>query len=314
MADLHLDSSEEGSSALDSEDSSDTSRRRRGRDDRSDKRAFWAELPFLIIVALVLAMLLKTFVVQAFYIPSSSMEPTLMVQDRVLVTKLAYLYREPRRGEIVVFRDSPEETIGGTDEGGGVGDLLSSLASGLGFGAGNERDFIKRIIGLPGETIEMRGGVVFIDGEPIPEAATADGGFLAPDPEAERQQLEGLAAWRAQRDGAAVERALAELKAAAAEGRNVMEPSIACAHAGADRGAEGARLGRSARFHGRPQHTRDELVPEPAAREAAREAQPLSAREARRREPLEVLAQAVGDALDGGAAPVATRRVRIVSP
>ena len=179
MADLHLDSSEEGSSALDSEDSSDSSRRRRGSDDRSARRAFWAELPFLIVVALVLAMLLKTFVVQAFYIPSSSMEPTLMVQDRVLVTKLAYLYREPRRGEIVVFRDSPEETIGGTDEGGGVGDLLSSLASGLGFGAGNERDFIKRIIGLPGETIEMRGGVVFIDGEPIPEAATADGGYLS---------------------------------------------------------------------------------------------------------------------------------------
>ncbi len=143
--------------------------------ERDEKRAFWTEFPFLILIALVLAVLLKTFVVQAFYIPSSSMEPTLQVDDRVLVTKLAYLYREPERGEVVVFRDESvtdaEESL--------PQQLLSSLASGIGIGAGDERDFIKRIIGLPGETIEMRGGVVMIDGEPLPEAASTDGGYLS---------------------------------------------------------------------------------------------------------------------------------------
>ncbi len=143
---------------------------------RSGNRAFWTELPFLVVIALVLAILLKTFVVQAFYIPSSSMEPTLLIGDRVLVTKTAYLYREPRRGEVVVFSEDLGEAA--PEEGGFTG-TLRSLASGLGVTAGSERDFIKRIIGLPGETIEMRAGVVYINGEPIPEAATSDGGYLS---------------------------------------------------------------------------------------------------------------------------------------
>lgn len=129
------------------------------------------------MIALVLAIVLKTFVVQAFYIPSSSMEPTLMVQDRVLVTKLAYLYREPRRGEIVVFRETGDEVLG-QDEG-LISEVFGSLASGLGFGQGADVDFIKRIIGLPGETLEMRGGVVYIDGEALPEATATEGGYLS---------------------------------------------------------------------------------------------------------------------------------------
>ncbi len=143
---------------------------------RSGNRAFWTELPFLVVIALVLAILLKTFVVQAFYIPSSSMEPTLLIGDRVLVTKTAYLYREPRRGEVVVFTEDLGDAA--PQEGGFTG-TLRSLASGLGVAAGSERDFIKRIIGLPGETLEMRDGVVYIDGEAIPEAATSDGGYLS---------------------------------------------------------------------------------------------------------------------------------------
>ncbi|MEE8603278.1 signal peptidase I [Euzebya tangerina] len=137
---------------------------------------FFAELPGLIIVALVLAFLLKTFVIQAFYIPSASMEPTLQVGDRVLVTKLAYLYREPERGEIVVFR---EEEVGPTTQGNIVGDTVRSFASGLGLIQPLERDFIKRIIGLPGDEVEMRGGVVLINGDPLPESLMSDGGYLA---------------------------------------------------------------------------------------------------------------------------------------
>ncbi|SMF33211.1 (R)-ethylmalonyl-CoA mutase [Tistlia consotensis] len=84
--------------------------------------------------------------------------------------------------------------------------------------------------------LQVVGVNCFTATEPSPLTASADGGFLAPDPEAERLQLEGLAAWRAARDDAAVEAALAGLKRAAAEGGNVMEPSIACAHAGVTTG------------------------------------------------------------------------------
>jgi signal peptidase I len=71
-------------------------------------RAFWRELPILIVVALVVAVLIKTFLVQAFFIPSASMRDTLLEGDRVMVNKLAYRFGEPNRGDVVVF-DSPLE-------------------------------------------------------------------------------------------------------------------------------------------------------------------------------------------------------------
>ncbi|HWS35999.1 MAG TPA: signal peptidase I, partial [Actinoplanes sp.] len=64
----------------------------------------WQELPLLLIVAFCLAVLIRTFLVQAFFIPSGSMENTLKIQDRVLVNKVVYDMRDPLRGEIVVFR------------------------------------------------------------------------------------------------------------------------------------------------------------------------------------------------------------------
>jgi signal peptidase I len=145
--------------------------------DRPRKGSFLTELPVLVIVAFVLAILMKTFLVQAFFIPSSSMEPTLLVDDRVLVNKLSYTFREPRRGEVVVFSErglTPADPETGFLEG-----VLTSLRTGLGLVAPAEKDFIKRIIGLPGETIEMREGVVLIDGTPIDEAPTTEGGYLS---------------------------------------------------------------------------------------------------------------------------------------
>src|SRR5687767_4644714 len=64
----------------------------------------WQEMPLLLIVAFCLAVLIRTFLLQAFYIPSGSMEDTLLVGDRVLVNKVVYDTRDPRRGEVVVFR------------------------------------------------------------------------------------------------------------------------------------------------------------------------------------------------------------------
>jgi signal peptidase I len=140
------------------------------------QRSFFAELPLLILIAFVLALLLKTFLVQAFYIPSASMEPTLLVGDRVLVNKLVYEMREPRRGEIVVFTTG-EET--GAEQGNVITRFLRGLSSGLGVAPPAEKDFIKRVMGLPGETVEMKSGVVYVDGQPIPEELYSEGGYLA---------------------------------------------------------------------------------------------------------------------------------------
>jgi signal peptidase I len=140
-------------------------------------RSFLAELPVLIAIAFILALLLKTFLIQAFYIPSASMEPTLMVEDRVLVNKVVFEIRDPRRGEIVVF--TKEDGTSPEPQGNVIERFLNSLSSGLGVAPSGEKDYIKRIIGLPGETIEMRDGVVLIDGKEVPEATTTKGGYLA---------------------------------------------------------------------------------------------------------------------------------------
>jgi signal peptidase I len=143
-----------------------------------EQRGFFAELPLLIGIAFVLALLLKTFLVQAFFIPSASMEPTLLIGDRVLVNKVVYELREPRRGEIVVFSD--QDAFGATQQPGNpLVRFVRSIGSGLGLAAPDEKDFIKRIMGLPGETIEIRKGVLHIDGEPLSEAPTDEGGYLS---------------------------------------------------------------------------------------------------------------------------------------
>ncbi len=125
--------------------------------------SFLGELPVLIVVAFALAILLKTFVVQAFYIPSGSMEPTLEPGDRVLVNKALY---SPDRGDIVVFEDPADGA--GPDQG-LVGGVLHWLSEGLGFARPGSEDFIKRVIGVPGDEIRIRGDIVFLNDEPLDE-------------------------------------------------------------------------------------------------------------------------------------------------
>lgn len=127
--------------------------------------AFFRELPGLILVAFVLALLIKTFLVQAFYIPSQSMEPTLRVGDRVLVNKFLFAFREPHRGEIIVFENPSLEERDRNP----LAAFWNWIIEGLGVSTDPEKDFIKRVIGLPGETIEVRGGRVFVDGKRIKE-------------------------------------------------------------------------------------------------------------------------------------------------
>ena len=101
----------------------------------------------IIGAALVLAFVIKTFLLQAFYIPSESMVPTLKVRDRVLVNKLSYHLHAVHRGDIVVFKRPPEEQAG----------------------ASPIKDLIKRVVGLPNETINLQDGKVVVNGRVLRE-------------------------------------------------------------------------------------------------------------------------------------------------
>ena len=119
----------------------------------------------LVIVALLLAFAIKTFLVQAFYIPSGSMIPTLEIGDRVLVEKVSYRIREPERGEVIVFQRPGSEGARA-----GVAGQLRSFLEGLGLLQPDaDIDLIKRVIGLPGERVRVKKGVVLINGKPLQE-------------------------------------------------------------------------------------------------------------------------------------------------
>lgn len=137
--------------------------------------SFWRELPILLVVAFLLAFLVKTFLVQPFYIPSGSMEDTLQVGDRVLVNKVVYHLRPIERGDVVVFNGvdsfTPEVTISRpTDPVGRVVDWLGQL---VGFSPGDERDFVKRVIGVAGDHVVCcdAEGRITVNGHPLDEQA-----------------------------------------------------------------------------------------------------------------------------------------------
>jgi signal peptidase I len=127
---------------------------------------FVGSTPFLILVALGVAILVKSFLIQAFYIPSESMVPTLEVGDRVFVNKFLFDEGDIHRGDVIVF-ENPNQ--GELPDRGAIGGFLHWLGEGIGFAQPENEDFIKRVIALPGETIEIRNDAVYIDGEPLDE-------------------------------------------------------------------------------------------------------------------------------------------------
>ena len=138
------------------------------------------EVAFLAGMAVVIAVVVKTFVAQAFYIPSGSMLPQLQINDRVVVSKVSYRLHDPRRGDIVVF-DAPGGSPGTDDP--LVERALRGLAQSIGVMAPSTDEYIKRVVALPGERVEGRGGKVLVDGleliEPYLPRGTATGDFPA---------------------------------------------------------------------------------------------------------------------------------------
>jgi signal peptidase I len=148
----------------------------------------WQELPLLLIVAFCLAVLVRTFLVQAFFIPSGSMEPKLLVGDRVLVNKIVYDVRQPERGEIVVFRGTdnwaPENQV--DTNVGFFAKLGRTVGDLVGVSQPGEKDFIKRVIGLPGDTIACCtvDGKVTVNGFPLDEPYVTENSPLDAPPNA----------------------------------------------------------------------------------------------------------------------------------
>ena len=142
--------------------------RRQGK--RRPSMSWWVELPILLVFALVLALLIKSFVVQAFFIPSSSMENTLEIGDKVLVNKLVYDFRSIHRGDVIVFNgDGSWDPVPAQPA-----PLLSRLwdsVSGLFGTAPGVHDYIKRVIGVPGDHVACcnRQGQVTVNGVPLSE-------------------------------------------------------------------------------------------------------------------------------------------------
>ena len=139
-------------------------------------KPFWRELPVLIVLAFAAALLIKTFLLQAFFIPSASMEPTLHNGDRVLVEKVTYRFGGPEQGDVVVFEREvavPFDPEG--DDGGFIRDIGNGLRSLFGFPTEGTQDFIKRVMAVGGDTIEGKDGGVYVNGERVAEPYLPEG-------------------------------------------------------------------------------------------------------------------------------------------
>lgn len=153
-----------------------------GKKDGDSLTSFLKELPVLLLIAFGLAFLLRTFVVQVFFIPSESMVPTLAVDDRIVVEKVSYRFGGPSRGDVVVFAgDSPLSQSPQN----GVQQVVRGIGQFLGVVPVDARDLVKRVIGLPGDRVELEDGQVSVNGTPIDEPYAQldqdDGSFTVPE-------------------------------------------------------------------------------------------------------------------------------------
>ncbi len=118
----------------------------------SQEESWWLEAAKTVGLSLLLAFGIRTYVAEARYIPSGSMEPTLQINDRLIIEKISYLFRSPERGDVVVF--NPTKTL---------------------KAQGFHDAFIKRVIGIPGDHVEIKNGGVFVNAHRLSEAYVANG-------------------------------------------------------------------------------------------------------------------------------------------
>jgi signal peptidase I len=138
------------------------------------RRTSWIELVLLVALTLAVAGLIRTFLVQPFFIPSESMENTLRVGDRVLVDKLSYRFHDIHRGDVVVFNglDSFTPEVQVDESSNPVVRGLRSVGAAVGVAPPGEKDFIKRVIGVPGDRVACCDpqGRVTVNGKSLDEA------------------------------------------------------------------------------------------------------------------------------------------------
>jgi signal peptidase I len=118
----------------------------------SQEESWWLEAAKTVGLSLLLAFGIRTYVAEARYIPSSSMEPMLQINDRLIIEKISYYFRQPERGDVVVF--NPTKTL---------------------KSQGFHDAFIKRVIGVPGDRVEISNGSVFVNNQRLSEAYVANG-------------------------------------------------------------------------------------------------------------------------------------------
>lgn len=119
------------------------------------RKAWWVEAVQTLVLAALLALVVRLFVVEPFRVDGPSMEPSLYTGERLLVDKISYRFHLPRRGDIVVFRNPRNQ----------------------------REDYIKRVVALPGDQVEMRLGKLYLNGQPIPEPYVLRDGVSAYGPE-----------------------------------------------------------------------------------------------------------------------------------
>lgn len=142
---------------------------------RKRRIPFWIELPLVVIVAVLLAFVVKTLVVQVFFIPSGSMENTLQVGDRVAVNRFIYRLSEPQRGDVVVF-DGVDSFVPASAEAASEGlmvDFAKELGRTVGVVPPPDTVFVKRVIGVGGDRVKCcdSQGRITINGQAIDESS-----------------------------------------------------------------------------------------------------------------------------------------------
>ena len=139
---------------------------------RRRKRPLWRDLAIIVVAALVLTILLKAFVVQVFSIPSASMENTLLPGDRILVSKVVYDFRSIQRGDIVVFSGAGSWDPPAPAPGNWFARVWDDATSLVGI-AGPDTDYVKRVIGVPGDHVACCNskGQLTVNGVPLSESS-----------------------------------------------------------------------------------------------------------------------------------------------